>query len=123
MTSRDQKPRRIGIIAGGGTLPLAVAKAVATRGDLPVLFALTGYCDPASVVGQQHHWIALGQFGRLVNLMRAENCRDALFIGSLVRPALWEVRFDFRTLLAIPAIIAAFRGGDDHLLTTIARIF
>jgi len=46
-----------------------------------------------------------------------------IFIGSLVRPALSEVRLDFGALRAIPQIWASFRGGDDHLLSGIGRIF
>jgi hypothetical protein len=45
-----------------------------------------------------------------------------VFIGGLVRPALSEIRLDFGTLRAIPAIAAALRGGDDHLLTGVSRI-
>ena len=51
-----------------------------------------------------------------------EGCRDLLFIGTLVRPALSEVRLDFGTLRAIRKIWASFRGGDDHLLSGIGRI-
>ena len=48
--------------------------------------------------------------------MRAEKCRDVVFIGSLVRPALREL-VSISRRCAMPALIAAFRGGDDHLLT------
>jgi len=55
--------------------------------------------------------------------MRASNCHDLLFIGTLVRPALSEIRLDWGTLRVIRLIWAAFRGGDDHLLSGIGRIF
>jgi DUF1009 family protein len=115
--------RRIAVIAGGGSLPLAVTKAILARGDEPVLFPIKGFCEPSTVAGLPHHWVALGQFGRLFSLMRAEGCHTMLPIGSLVRPALHEVRLDFKTLRMMPALISAFRGGDDHLLTRVGRIF
>jgi DUF1009 family protein len=58
-----------------------------------------------------------------MRLARAANCRDVVFIGSLVRPSLWRVRFDFKTLLMLPRIVAAFRGGDDYLLSRVGRFF
>jgi UDP-2,3-diacylglucosamine hydrolase len=113
----------VGLIAAGGVMPFAVADAMVARGVTPVLFALKGSCDPKSVERFRHHWIALGQVGRAVKLFRAEGCRDLLFIGSLVRPSLSEIRIDFGTLRALGQIWASFRGGDDHLLSGIGRIF
>ena len=46
-----------------------------------------------------------------------------VFIGALVRPALWQMRFDLWLLLKVPTLVKAFRGGDDHLLSGVARIF
>ena len=39
-----------------------------------------------------------------------------------MRPALSEIRLDWGTLRVIGRILAAFRGGDDHLLSGIGRI-
>ena len=113
----------VGLIAGGGVLPFAVADSLLARNITPVLFALKGLCDPTSVNRFRHHWVPLGQLGRLKNLMRSEQCRDLVFIGTLVRPALSEIRLDWGTLRAMRHILSAFRGGDDHLLTGIGRIF
>jgi UDP-2,3-diacylglucosamine hydrolase len=113
----------VGLIAGGGVMPFAVADSLAARGITPVLFALKGVCDPVAVERFRHHWIAVGQFGRMARLFRAENCRDLVFIGTLVRPALSELRLDWSTLRAIGHLAASFRGGDDHLLSGIGRLF
>jgi DUF1009 family protein len=113
----------VGLIAGGGVLPFAVADSLLARGITPVFFALKGICDPAAVARFRHHWVPLGQLGRLTGLMRSEGCRDLVFIGTLVRPALSEIRLDWGTLRAMRHILSAFRGGDDHLLTGIGRIF
>jgi DUF1009 family protein len=112
----------IGLIAAGGVMPFAVADSLAARGIDPVLFALKGACDPVAVERFRHHWISVGQLGRAIKLFRAENCRDLVFIGTLVRPALSEIRLDWGTLRVIGRVWAAFRGGDDHLLSGIGRI-
>jgi DUF1009 family protein len=112
----------VGLIAAGGAMPFAVADSLIARGIDPVLFALKGACDSASVQRFRHHWIFLGQLGTAEKLFRAENCRDLVFIGTLVRPALSEIRLDWSTLRVLRRVWAAFRGGDDHLLSGIGRI-
>lgn len=124
MANPDQEiSSPVGLIAGGGVMPFAVADSLAGRGIDPVLFALKGVCDPVAVTRFRHHWIAVGQIGRAKSLFRAEGCRDLVFIGTLVRPALSEIRLDWGTLRMLRLIWAAFRGGDDHLLSGIGRIF
>jgi DUF1009 family protein len=122
-SNESETARPIGIIAGGGVLPFALAEALAARGRTSFFFAIKGSCDPERLKRFPHHWVALGQVGRLTRLLRSERCRDVTFIGSLVRPALSEIRFDFETFRVAPRIYAAFRGGDDHLLTGIGRLF
>ena len=112
----------LGIICGGGAVPFAVAEAVMHRGRRVVLFALRGWGDLDAVGGYPHHWIALGQFDRFCRLARAEGCRDIVLVGTLVRPALRELRLDWGTVTRLPRIIRSLRGGDDHLLSGIASI-
>ena len=112
----------VGVIAGGGAMPFAVADSLSQRGIAPVLFALRGACDPARVGRFRHHWISVGQLGRATKLFRSEGCRDLIFIGTLLRPALSEIRLDWGTIRVLGQILSAFRGGDDHLLSGIGRI-
>ena len=113
----------VGVIAGGGAMPFAVADSLAGRGIAAVIFALKGACDPARVGRFRHHWISVGQIGKATRLFRSEGCRDLIFIGSLARPALSDIRLDWGTLRVMGTVMAAFRGGDDHLLSGIGRIF
>lgn len=113
----------VGVIAGGGAMPFAVADSLAARGIAAVIFALRGACDPAGVARFRHHWISVGQIGKATRLFRSEGCRDLIFIGSLARPALSDIRLDWGTLRVMGHVVAAFRGGDDHLLSGIGRIF
>jgi UDP-2,3-diacylglucosamine hydrolase len=112
----------VGVIAGGGAMPFAVADSLVARGIAPVLFALRGACDPDRVGHFRHHWISVGQLGRATKLFRSEGCRDLIFIGTLLRPALSEIRLDWGTVRVLGRVWAAFRGGDDHLLSGIGRI-
>jgi DUF1009 family protein len=122
MSAASEISSPVGVIAGGGTMPFAVADSLAARGIAPVIFALKGACDPVAVARFRHHWISVGQVGRATKLFREEGCRDLIFIGTLVRPALSEIRLDWGTIRVIGKVIRSFRGGDDHLLSGIGRI-
>lgn len=118
----DTERRPIAIICGGGNFPAAVADAVTRRGRPLVIFAVKGWADPKLVERYPHHWIALGQLGRFLRLANAEHCRDVVFIGSLLRPSLADIRLDWHTLRVMPRVIGFFRGGDDRLLSGLANV-
>jgi DUF1009 family protein len=113
----------LGIICGGGSVPLAVAQAVSRHGRKVVLFPLIGWADEQAVQAYPHQWVHLGQFGRLCRLARNAGCRDLVFIGTLIRPSPWKCRLDWLTIKNLPHILGSFRGGDDHLLSGIGRLF
>jgi DUF1009 family protein len=122
-----QLPKRppddpLAIICGGGSFPAAVADAVTRRGRRPVMFGIKGWAEAAVIERYTHHWIAIGQAGRFFRLARAENCRDVLFIGTLLRPPLSALRLDWQTIKLMPRVIRFFRGGDDTLLSGVAGV-
>src|SRR6187551_1464480 len=118
----DPSPSPLAIIGAGGSLPFAVADAVKASGRPFVLFALEGVTDAARAATYPHRWVAVGQGGKLIKEMRAHGCRDIVFIGTLLRPPVWQMRLGLSTLLMIPTILSMFRGGDDHLLKGMSRI-
>jgi DUF1009 family protein len=113
----------LAIICGGGALPFAVADAVMRRGRGVVLFPVRGWVDPEAVARYPHHFIDLGRYGRFRRQATAAGCRDLVMIGTVLRPALRDIRFDWEALRELPAVIRMFRGGDNHLLSILARLF
>ena len=62
---------KLGILAGGGTLPRAVADAAASAGRQVHILAFEGFCEPATVASYAHDWIGLAKVGRLFAALRA----------------------------------------------------
>lgn len=118
--AQRQAEGALALVCGGGTLPAAVAQAAERRGRRVVMFPVSGWADASAVEGRPHHWIALVQVGHFLKLVRDEGCRDIVFIGTAVRPQLSTLRLDWETLRVLPGIWRAYRGGDDHLLSSIA---
>jgi DUF1009 family protein len=120
-------PRRddgapLALVCGGGTIPAVVAAAVRSRGRRVVVFGLRGWADAEFVEAHPHHWIALGQAGRFFRLVSAEGCHEVTFIGTLLRPALRDIRLDWTTLRLLPRVVRLFRGGDDKLLSGVGAL-
>ena len=113
----------LAIICGAGSLPFAVADAALRQGREVVLFALRGWADPERVAAYPHHWVRFGQFGRFCRIARQSGCRDVVFIGSVVRPALRQIWPDLKMMRHFPRIIRMFRGGDSHLLSGVMKLF
>jgi UDP-2,3-diacylglucosamine hydrolase len=113
----------LAIICGGGALPFAVADAVMRRGRSVVLFPVRGWVDPQAVARYPHHFIEIGRYGRFHRQATAAGCREVVMIGTVLRPALWQIRFDWEALRELPRVIKMFRGGDNHLLSILARLF
>jgi DUF1009 family protein len=118
--SADNSP--IAIICGGGAFPAAVADAVTKRGRSVHLFLLRGYADPA-LARYPHEWIKLGSAAKYMNARHSHGARELVVIGSVVRPRLWQIGFDWKSLLYLPQIAKLFLGGDNSLLSGLARIF
>ncbi len=112
----------VAIICGGGSLPLTVADAVRRRGRAVVLFPVHGWAESSAVAGYPHHWLRLGGLARFSRLARQEGCRDVVMIGNAIRPAIHELRFDWLTIRLLPTIFRIFRGGDNKLLSGVAKV-
>jgi DUF1009 family protein len=111
---------RLGVLAGGGTLPSAVAAAARAQGRDVFVLALEGHTDPRTVAGYPHGWIRLGQLAEGLRLLRAARVEEVCMIGPVKRPSLSELRPDWRAAQAL-ARIGARAFGDDGLLSAVVR--
>ncbi|WKW50564.1 LpxI family protein [Rhodomicrobium lacus] len=113
---------RIGIVAGGGTLPVAVAEAAAARGERPYIVGLQGNAC-ADIERFPHSYAGLGQIGRILGALRREGCNRVVFVGSLRRPNLFRLKIDAGFVRHLPELLRLLRGGDDSVLRGVARFF
>lgn len=112
----------LGIIAGGGELPAAVAESAQEAGRSVFVVALEGSADQA-IAPFPHAWSAIGEVGKTIKLLRAHDCGDVLLIGRVARPRFSEIKVDAKGLLLLPKVVAAARKGDDALLRTLVTSF
>ena len=66
----------IGILAGGGRLPLMIAESVAARGGRVHIVGIEGEAD-AEIARFPHTWVNWGQIGRMVATLHADDSAAA----------------------------------------------
>jgi lipid-A-disaccharide synthase len=118
----DLPPGRIGILAGGGRLPLTIAESVTGHGGSVHIVAIEGEADQA-VARFPHTWVNWGHVGRMVTTLRRHG-GTMVIAGSVRRPNLWKMRPDLGFLLSLPQILEMMAGGgDDSVLSRVVRFF
>ena len=113
---------KVGLIAGGGSLPQEVVAGARAMG-LPVYIArLKGFADASDFEGQTQEF-GLAAFGTLVKALRNENCTHICFAGTVTRPDFSTLKPDAGAIKRLPGVIKAAAKGDDALLSYLVAEF
>lgn len=110
-----QRPRKLGIAAGGGVLPLMLAEAARTQGREVFIVGVKGAAGP-SIEAWPHAWVRVGAMGRFARLFKQAACEDIAIIGTMIRPRLRDIVPDFQGALLLPDFMKRLKIGDDALL-------
>jgi DUF1009 family protein len=130
MTRTEERPRlqlppgaRVGIIAGGGALPVEVAAGLAAQGHEPFVVIVEGEVAPESGLDRYpHETLALERIGSLVGLLRRNRISHVVLAGEIRRrPRLSAMRVNPGLLAIVPLLVAALARGDDGLLKIVIR--
>jgi DUF1009 family protein len=113
----------LGIIAGGGALPRAVAQSARSAGRDVFIVALRGSADTDWPGDFPHEWVSIGEPGRALKALKNAGVEDILLAGKVDRPKFSELKLDTKGVLILPRVIAAARQGDDALLRMLLGVF
>ena len=114
--------RKLGLIAGGGGLPVELAAHCEAAGRAFAVIRLRGFADPA-LARHPGAEVGIGEFGKAFKALRAEGCAVVCFAGNVKRPDFAALMPDARGLLIVPSLIKAARQGDDALLRRVLDEF
>lgn len=112
----------VGLITGGGALPLEIARVILARGRGVFLVGLEGEAGP-EIEAFPHAWANWGQIGKLLGSLEHAGCRDVALVGRVRRPDLKRLRLDLGFFRAVPTLLRIMAGGDDSILRRIVRFF
>jgi len=113
---------KLGLIAGGGALPLSVAARCEAEGRPVFVVRLAGFADPhlARYPGIE---AGMAEIGRTLSALKKAGCEAVCFAGTVNRPDFKTLKPDFKGAILLPGIVAAATKGDDALLRKILSIF
>ena len=113
---------RLGLIAGGGALPMAVAARCEAEGRPVFVVRLAGFADPhlARYPGIE---AGMAEIGKVLAALKKANCDAVCFAGLVSRPDFKSLKPDFKGMTLLPGIIAEAAKGDDALLRKILSVF
>lgn len=114
---------RVGIIAGGGSLPVEVAESLVRQGNSPFIVLVDGEVDrEADFAAYEQATLALEDIGLLLPLLKRRGISHLVLAGEIRRrPQLARIRPTFGLLAIIPSVIVALARGDDGLLKVLTR--
>lgn len=113
---------KLGLIAGGGALPVSVAARCEAEGRPVFVVRLAGFADVhlARYPGLD---AGMAEFGRILSALKKAGCTSVCFAGTVSRPDFRTLKPDLKGAALMPGIIAAATRGDDALLRKILSVF
>jgi DUF1009 family protein len=107
--------KKLGLIAGGGDLPIRLARQCQTVGRPLFVIRLKGMADPALTAFDGIE-AGIAELGKGFAALKKAGCEAICLAGVVKRPDFSGLKPDLRGLKALPGAIAAARKGDDALL-------
>lgn len=115
-------PGRLGLIAGGGDLPLEIARHCVETGRPLFVVRLRGFADP-SMDAFPGEVVGLAEVGRCIRVLKAAGCEAVCLAGNVARPDFAALKPDLRGMAMLPRLALEARRGDDALLRAVLDEF
>ena len=110
----------IGLIFGDTNFPKEILKTVKKRKIKYLIIDLSK--SKKFKKDKKSHSVSIGQFGRIIKILKENKCKKVLFAGKVKKPNLSKLRLDLKGIYYIPRIIKASKLGDAAILKEIIKI-
>ncbi len=110
----------IGLIFGENDLPIKILKKIKKKKIKYLIIDLTK--SKKFRKDKNSFSVSIGQFGKIINILKEKNCNKVLFAGKVLKPNFTNLSLDIKGIYYIPRIIKASKLGDAAILKEIIRI-
>ncbi len=110
---------KVGLLAGSGRLPNAVAAGALEQGYELYIAQVNG----DKTIDAEGDIYGIGEFGRITKDFKAAGVTHVCFAGIVERPDFKRLKPDFKGLTRLPGAVLAARDGDDALLRYVVGSF
>ena len=112
----------LGIIAGGGGLPVRIAEAVAASGRPVVVAVLDGHGDARAYGAYPSRSFRWGLVAQLLIWLKAQGVRQLVLAGTVARPSILSLRPDAAGMKLLARVGRAAFSGDDSILRAVMKV-
>ena len=110
----------IGLIFGESNFPIEILKKIKKKRLNYLIIDLTK--SKKFKKDKNSCSISIGQFGRIINILKENKCKKVLFAGKVNKPNFSKLKLDLKGIYYIPRIIKASKLGDAAILKEIIKI-
>lgn len=114
---------KVGIIAGGGSLPVEIARALERQGKSPFVVLAAGEVDRVSDFdAYEQTTLMLEDVGSLLPTLKRHHITHLVTAGHITRrPKLSAMRLNLGLLAWVPTLLVGATRGDDTVLKLFVR--
>jgi len=109
----------IGLIFGETHFPFEILKKIKKKNLKYLIIDLT---KGKFKKYNNSHKVSIGQFGKIIKILKNNKCKKVLFAGKVKRPNFSKLRLDLKGIYYIPRIIRSSKHGDAAILKEIIKI-
>ena len=122
-SGRPAKPDKLGLIAGMGGLPLALASEARKMGHYIVAIALQPPADESlKPLVDEFHKISVGRFGGLLSLLKKQSITNVVMAGKIPKTLLYENKARIiPDLKAVKLLFSLKNHSDDTIMSAVVR--
>ena len=110
----------IGLIFGDTDFPKEILKNIKKKNIKYLIVDLSK--SKKFKKDKKSYVVSIGQFGKIINILKENNCKKVLFAGKVNRPNFSKLKLDLKGIYYIPRIIKASKLGDAAILKEIIKI-
>ncbi|MDC0453241.1 UDP-2,3-diacylglucosamine diphosphatase LpxI [Alphaproteobacteria bacterium] len=112
----------IGIIAGGGNLPIAIGGNLIKKNFKVFFFLIEEFFNETTYKNLNVTIINLKSAKKIIKSLKAKNIDSIIMAGNINRPSLTDLSFDLQTLKLAKNLLLN-KTGDNSLLVSIKQYF
>ena len=110
----------IGLIFGDTDFPVEILKKIKKKRLNYLIIDLSK--SKKFKNDRNSHSISIGEFGKIIKILKDNNCKKILFAGKVAKPNFSKLKLDLKGIYYIPRIIKASKLGDAAILKEIIKI-
>ena len=112
----------IGIIAGGGKLPITIGSNLIKKKFKVFFFVIEEFFNSINYKGLDVTVINLKSAKKIIESLNAKNIDSIIMAGNIKRPSITDLNFDFQTFKLAKNLLLN-KTGDNSLLVSIKKYF